>query len=123
MVKRGLTSAVLEKAIDNTERVLATVISNSSKNVTNAQAMKGNASALAQDLRTLMDVRQEFLELEMSERLSKKSTNDTEDTIEVKEEPKEEPKEDPKTKEETKPRAGKSGNKEVKAIPPSTDEV
>ena len=59
---RGVTRRTVELAVSNTEKVLATVILNASKNVTNAQAMKGNASALAEDLKVLTAALEEFVE-------------------------------------------------------------
>ena len=56
LAERGIDEAKLRLAIVNTEKVLATVILNSSKNVTNAQAMKGNASDLAGDLKVLEEI-------------------------------------------------------------------
>jgi hypothetical protein len=61
---RGITVAMLNRAIDNTEKVLAIVISNSAKNVTNAQAMKGNISTIANDLETLYKSREELKAIE-----------------------------------------------------------
>ena len=61
---RGVTTRTLELAVSNTEKVLATVILNASKNLTNAQAMKGNASALAGDLEVLRSALAEFNEAE-----------------------------------------------------------
>lgn len=40
----------VERAITNVEAVLRQVVQNCAKNVSNAQAMKGNASALYEDL-------------------------------------------------------------------------
>lgn len=59
---RGINRKNLEIAIANTEKVLATVILNASKNVTNAQAMKGNTSVLSADLEVLKAVLDEFIE-------------------------------------------------------------
>lgn len=58
--ERGVTERTLDIAIANTERVLAVVIQNASKNVTNAQAMKGNTSQLADDLKTMYAIRNNF---------------------------------------------------------------
>jgi len=63
---RGITVAMLNRAIDNTEKVLAIVISNSAKNVTNAQAMKGNISTIANDLETLYKSREELKAMEVA---------------------------------------------------------
>jgi septal ring factor EnvC (AmiA/AmiB activator) len=53
-VKTGVVDiGTLERAIDNTHKVLKTVIQNASKNITNAQAMKGNTSALVADLNAM----------------------------------------------------------------------
>jgi hypothetical protein len=60
LIERGVTLRTLDIAIANTERVLAVVIQNASKNVTNAQAMKGNTSQLAADLQTMYAIRNEF---------------------------------------------------------------
>lgn len=60
LAERAITKRVVDLAVVNTEKVLATVILNASKNVTNAQAMKGNTSALAADLETMYALQKEF---------------------------------------------------------------
>ena len=57
---RGVTKRTVEVALANTEKVFATVIMNASKNVTNAQAMKGNTSVLAEDLKVMKAILEEF---------------------------------------------------------------
>lgn len=59
--ERGLTLATVEKAIFNTEKVLANVINNASKNTTGAQAMRSNTSNFANDLKVMYDLRDEFV--------------------------------------------------------------
>lgn len=62
-VQTGIvTMNVLERAIDNTNQVLRTVIQNASKNVTNAQAMKGNTSSLVADLEALHALQADMVE-------------------------------------------------------------
>jgi len=51
-----VTMDTLKRAILNTNQVLRTVIQNASKNTSNAQAMKGNASALLSDLSAMEDL-------------------------------------------------------------------
>lgn len=64
LTDRGVTSTVVDKAVENTEKVLATVVMNASKNTTGAQAMKGNASSLAADLEILYGIQKEFADAE-----------------------------------------------------------
>ena len=58
---RGLKPHQVYAAVTNTEKVMATVISNASKNTTGAQAMKGNLSTLAADLKVLYELKDEFV--------------------------------------------------------------
>lgn len=64
LTDRGVTTVVVNKAVENTEKVLATVVMNASKNVTGAQAMKGNASSLAADLEILYRIQKEYADAE-----------------------------------------------------------
>lgn len=61
MEGRGINRGIVDRAIENTEKVLATVVMNASKNVTGAQAMKGNASNIAEDLKVLKALQEEFV--------------------------------------------------------------
>lgn len=73
LVERGLTRDRLQIAVDNTEKVLAQVILNASKNVTNAQAMKGNTSALAADLEVMLGLLGQFEKPETKTRKPRKT--------------------------------------------------
>lgn len=68
LTDRGVTSVVVDKAVENTEKVLATVVMNASKNTTGAQAMKGNASSLAADLEVLYGIQKEYAEAEKADK-------------------------------------------------------
>jgi len=68
MTERGVTSIVVDKAVENIEKVLATVVMNASKNTTGAQAMKGNASSLAADLEVLYRIQKEYAEAEKADK-------------------------------------------------------
>jgi len=62
-VKTGIvTLETVNRAIENVNVVIRTVIQNASKNVTNAQAMKGNTSELVADLETLYALRDDIME-------------------------------------------------------------
>lgn len=50
---RGMQRFQVEKAREHVEQVLAQVVNNASKNRTGAQAMRGNISDLAADLKVL----------------------------------------------------------------------
>jgi len=58
---RGVSRATIDKAVENTEKVLAQVIVNASKNTTNAQAMRSNSSSLKADLDVLYGVQADFV--------------------------------------------------------------
>lgn len=75
LVSRGLTALKIDQAVENTEKVLFQVINNAGKNVTNAQAMKGNASTLAADLDVLYGFQKEF---EAFEKEAKKAADEIE---------------------------------------------
>lgn len=57
---RGLQRGHVKRAIEFTEKVIAQVVNNASKNTTGAQAMKGNLSTLTRDLEVLYDLEKEF---------------------------------------------------------------